>query len=157
MKISIIQIDETDEKWISEGILKYTTRLDRYLKLEIKTIKISKATRQKSIQEQKNEEGKKIISLLEPGDFVILLDENGDSFNSKEFAETIRHHQNYQRKNLFFIIGGPYGFSNEVYNRAEKKMQLSQMTFSHQMIRPFFFEQLYRAFTILKGEKYHHD
>ena len=157
MKIKLIQIDPTDESWIIEGIEKYMKRIERYSKFEIQTLKVSKNIRQKTIPEQKSEEGKLLIKSISDMDYKILLDEKGRSFPSSGFANYLQNLQSYQRKNIVFIIGGPFGFSEEVYKIADDKIQLSEMTFSHQMIRVFFLEQIYRAFTIQKGEKYHHE
>jgi 23S rRNA (pseudouridine1915-N3)-methyltransferase len=106
--------------------------------------------------QQKQKEGELILSKVNSGDFLILLDENGKSYNSIEFSEALQKHMNSGIKNLVFVIGGPYGFSESVYQNAKGKISLSKMTFSHQMIRLFFTEQLYRAFTILRNEPYHH-
>lgn len=156
MKILLIQIDKTQDSYLSEGIDIYTKRLKNYTALDIATINVPKSTRQRSINEQKVEEGKLIFSQILSDDFLVLLDENGTEFNSEGFSKFILQKQNASVKRLVFLIGGPFGFSEEIYKRANYKMALSQLTFSHQMVRLFFLEQLYRAFTILKGEKYHH-
>lgn len=157
MKITLLQIDETDDTWVKDGSDKFAKRISRYLKLETKTIKINKSIRQKSIDEQKLFEAKSILNYLLKDDFLILLDENGKSFNSIEFSTYLDDLKLNQRKNLVFLIGGPYGFSEEIYQRSNFQLSLSKMTFSHQMIRVFFLEQLYRACTISRGEKYHHE
>ena len=156
MKITLLQIDKTQDVYIENGLEIFHKRLRSYNPFETKTINVPKSIRQKSIDEQKREEGRMILSELQGEQFVVLLDENGKALNSEEFAIFIQNKLNTSVKNLVFIIGGPFGFSEEVYARANFKLALSKMTFSHQMVRLFFVEQLYRAFTILKGEKYHH-
>jgi 23S rRNA (pseudouridine1915-N3)-methyltransferase len=157
MRIILIQVDKTQDSYISEGIGVYTKRLKNYIQLDIQTINVPKAVRQRSVKEQKAEEAKLIMGLLLPEDVVVLLDENGKEFTSQEFATFIAQKQNTSVKRLIFLIGGPFGFDEVIYDRSNSKLALSQMTFSHQMVRLFFLEQLYRAYTILKGEKYHHD
>ena len=156
MKITLLQIDKTDEKWLNEGIEKYEKRLSHYINFETQTISITKTIRSKSIEEQKKEEGKILIKSLEKFDYIILLDEKGKSYTSENFSKYMEKLGNEARKNVVFVIGGPFGFSEEVCQLAHQKICLSEMTFSHQMVRLFFVEQLYRAFTIIKGEKYHH-
>lgn len=156
MKILLLQIDKTQDSYLIEGIDIYTKRLKSYTALEITTINVPKSIRQRTVNEQKTEEGKLIFSQILADDSLILLDENGTEFNSEGFSKFILQKQNASVKRLVFLIGGPFGFSEEIYNRANYKLSLSQMTFSHQLVRLFFMEQLYRAFTILKGEKYHH-
>jgi len=157
MKILLLQIDKTQEAWLSEGIEIYHKRVLNYTAFEIKTISMPKSVRQRSIPEQKAEEAKLILEAIAPEDQLVLLDERGKEFTSTEFATLIRQKQNASVKRLVFAIGGPFGFDQKVYDRANLKVSLSKMTFSHQMVRVFFMEQLYRAFTILKGEKYHHE
>ncbi len=156
MQILLIQIDKTQDSYLNEGTEIYAKRLKNYVLLSITTINIPKNTRQRSIIEQKTEEGKLIFSQILADDFLILLDEKGSEFTSQGFSKFILQKQNASVKRLVFLIGGPFGFAEEVYKRANYKIALSQLTFSHQMVRLFFMEQLYRAFTILKGEKYHH-
>ncbi len=156
MKITLLQIDRTDEKWLNEGIEKYEKRLSHYTGFETQTISIGKNIRSKSIGEQKKEEGRLLLKSLEKCDYIILLDEKGKNFTSESFSKHIEKLGNDARKNVAFVIGGPFGFSEEVYKAAHQKICLSEMTFSHQMVRLFFVEQLYRAFTIIRGEKYHH-
>lgn len=152
----MLQVDKTQDSYLSEGIDIYAKRLKNYTAFEINTINVPKAVRQRSVGEQKTEEGRLILGQLSGEDQVILLDENGKTFSSQEFSGFIARKQNASVKRLVFIIGGPFGFDQQVYNRANGSVSLSRMTFSHQMVRLFFTEQLYRAFTILKGEKYHH-
>lgn len=156
MKILLIQVDKTQEAWLGEGVEIYHRRLKNYAAYEVKTINMPKTLRQRSESEQKAGEAKELLALLKPEDQLVLLDERGKEFTSTGFAEFIAQRQNASVKRLVFAIGGPFGFDEAVYSRAAHKIALSQMTFSHQMVRLFFAEQLYRAFTILKGEKYHH-
>lgn len=157
MKILLLQIDKTQESYLTEGIEIYTKRLKNYCAFEVVTINVPKAVRQRSHNEQKQEEAKLILNTVLPEDQLVLLDEQGKEFSSVAFSNLIAQKQNASVKRLIFLIGGPFGFSDAVYKRANSKLSLSQMTFSHQMVRLFFVEQLYRAFTIIKGEKYHHE
>lgn len=156
MKILLLQVDKTQDAYITEGTDIYMKRLRNYAQLEVVTINVPKNVRQRSVNEQKTEEAKLILDQLSSDDHLVLLDENGKEYSSVEFSEFIAKKQNASVKRLVFMIGGPFGFSNKIYERANAKVSLSKMTFSHQMVRLFFTEQLYRAFTILKGEKYHH-
>ncbi|HTF81729.1 MAG TPA: 23S rRNA (pseudouridine(1915)-N(3))-methyltransferase RlmH, partial [Cytophagales bacterium] len=128
-----------------------------YTGFEIKIIPDLKNTAKLSQEQQKIEEGKLILKEVQNTDLVILLDEKGRSYTSVQFAKYLEQHMNNAVKNLVYVIGGPYGFSEEIYNRAQGKISLSTMTFSHQMVRLFFVEQIYRAYTIMKGEPYHHE
>lgn len=157
MKILLLQIDKTQDSYIAEGIEIYTKRLKNYCSFEMVTINVPKAVRQRSYNEQKMEEAKLILAAILPEDQLVLLDEKGKEYSSVQFSNFIAQKQNASVKRLVFLIGGPFGFSESVYNRANFKISLSQMTFSHQMVRLFFVEQLYRAYSILKGEKYHHE
>lgn len=157
MKILLLQIDKTQDSYIAEGIEIYTKRLKNYCSFEMVTINVPKAVRQRSYNEQKMEEAKLILAAISPEDQLVLLDEKGKEYSSVQFSNFIAQKQNTSVKRLVFLIGGPFGFSETVYNRANFKISLSQMTFSHQMVRLFFVEQLYRAYSILKGEKYHHE
>lgn len=154
MKIKLIVIGKTDEKYLQEGIQIYLNRLKHYILTEIMVINDVKMGVKQNTIVQKDQEGKLILAKLQSNDYVILLDENGKSFSSTEFAGFLQKRMN-SSLDIIFIIGGPYGFSEEMYKRANDKISLSSMTFSHQMIRLFFVEQLYRGFTIIKGEKYH--
>lgn len=156
MKIVLLQIDKTQDAYLEEGINIYSKRLKNYTSFEVKTINMPKSVRQRSIPEQKSEEAKKILEEISKEDHLILLDEKGKEYSSGSFADFIVRKNNASLKRAVFLIGGPFGFDSSVYERANEKMALSQMTFSHQMIRLFFTEQLYRAFTIIRGEKYHH-
>jgi 23S rRNA (pseudouridine1915-N3)-methyltransferase len=156
VKIRLLQIDKTQEPWLAQGIETYAGRLGNYTRIEIHTINVPKDLRQRSFDEQKEGEAKLILKELNATDHLVLLDETGKQLNSVEFSKFLSAKQSASVKQLVFLIGGPFGFASKVYERANEKISLSRMTFSHQMVRVFFLEQLYRAFTILKGEKYHH-
>ncbi|MBF90771.1 MAG: 23S rRNA (pseudouridine(1915)-N(3))-methyltransferase RlmH [Flavobacteriales bacterium] len=157
MKILVLAIGKTDEQWVQEALLKYSKRLKYYLSFEFEVIPDLKNTKNLSEMQQKEKEGALILKKLNPTDKVFLLDEKGKEYRSVEFAKHLQQQMNSGVKRLVFIIGGPYGFSPELYAKEQRKLALSKMTFSHQMIRPFFVEQLYRAITILKNEPYHHE
>jgi 23S rRNA (pseudouridine1915-N3)-methyltransferase len=157
MKIKLIAIGKTDEKFLDEGIEKYLKRLKHYHTFEFSIIPDIKQGGKFTADNLKDAEGKLILQKIQEGDYVILLDEKGKEFTSGEFANFLQKKLNSVTTNLVFVIGGAFGFSPAVYERANDKMALSKMTFSHQMVRLFFIEQLYRGFTILRGEKYHHD
>jgi 23S rRNA (pseudouridine1915-N3)-methyltransferase len=157
MRIILLQIDKTQDSYLAEGIEVYAKRLKNYTSLEIQTIHVPKAIRQRSFNEQKTEEARLAFGHISPDDFLILLDDKGKEFTSLEFSKFIAQKQNASTKCLAFLIGGPFGFDQKIYDRADFKLSFSKMTFSHQMIRLFFVEQLYRAHSILKGEKYHHE
>ncbi len=157
MLVTFIQIDKTQDSYLNEGVSIYTKRLKNYCTLEIITINVPKNVRLRSEKEQKTEEAKLILKELKASDHLVLLDEKGKQQTSMEFSKFISQKQNAGIKRLVFLIGGPFGFANEVYERANFKLGLSHMTFSHQMVRLFFMEQLYRAYSILNGEKYHHE
>lgn len=157
MKITIITIGKTGAKYLQDGIEIYTKRISYYVPFEFKVLPDIKTTKSLTIDKQKELEGKQYLSFIQPGDVVVLLDEKGKEMTSREFSVYLDKKMVTVAKNLIFVIGGPYGFSQEMYNRANEKLSLSKMTFSHEMIRLFFVEQIYRAMTILKGEPYHHD
>ena len=156
MKIVFLVIGKTDEPYLETGISKYVKRLEHYVPFEMKVIPDIRNRKALSEEQQKKAEGEIIISQLSAGDDLILLDENGKTFSSIGFSQWIESRMNGGNKRMFFVIGGPYGFSQAVYQQVKAKISLSEMTFSHQMVRLIFVEQLYRAFTILKGEPYHH-
>lgn len=156
MNIKLLSIGKTDDPALQQLISMYSERLGHYSKFDFEVITDIKKKKNLSQGQQKLEEGKKIIDRLNSSDFVVLLDENGRNYSSEAFAEYLQKRFNSGMKQLIFVIGGPFGFSDEVYARADTKLSLSRMTFSHQMVRLFFVEQLYRAFTILKNEPYHH-
>nr|WP_042288964.1 23S rRNA (pseudouridine(1915)-N(3))-methyltransferase RlmH [Nonlabens ulvanivorans] len=157
MKITLLAVGKTDDSRIEELTHMYVERLKHYINFELEIIPDLKKTKNLSEDQQKNEEGKLILNKLEKSDFVTLLDERGKKLSSLQFAELINKRGVSGLKRLVFIIGGPYGFSNDVYERANSKLSLSDMTFSHQMVRLFATEQIYRAFTILRNEPYHHE
>ena len=157
MDVRLVTVGKTDVKWVKEGLDLYVSRLRHYVPfslVEIPQLKNVSALTQEQI---KDREGELVLKQLNPGDSVILLDEHGKEYRSVEWAEWIRQRLARGGKALVFVIGGAYGFSQAVYDRAEGKVSLSRMTFSHQMVRTIFAEQLYRAFTIIKGEPYHHE
>ena len=157
MKITLLTIGKTEDKYLIEGIDIYLKRLKHYIPFKIIEIPELKNTKNLSRDQQKIKEAELIFKNIQSTDYIILLDENGKELTSKNFSVYLNKKMVGGQQHLVFIIGGPYGFSEEVYTRSNDKLSFSQMTFSHQMIRLFFTEQLYRAFTILKGEPYHHD
>jgi 23S rRNA (pseudouridine1915-N3)-methyltransferase len=156
MNIRLLTIGKTDSKNLQLLIDEYQKRLSFYVKFDLEIIPDIKNVKNLSERQQKEKEGALILSKIGPTDYLVLLDENGKSFSSVDFAEEIQKKMNSGIKTLVFVIGGPYGFSAEVYEKAKGKIALSEMTFSHQMVRLFFTEQLYRAYTILRNEPYHH-
>ena len=156
MQIKLIAIGKTDNKSLINLIEDYKKRLCHYIRFEVELIPDLKNTKHLSEDQQKDKEGELILSKTQNSDILILLDENGKQMDSVAFSDYLQKHMNSGLKTLVFVIGGPYGFSDEMYNRANGKLGLSKMTFSHQMVRLFFIEQLYRGFTILKNEPYHH-
>ncbi|GAB5566089.1 MAG: 23S rRNA (pseudouridine(1915)-N(3))-methyltransferase RlmH [Winogradskyella sp.] len=156
MNIKLITIGKTDNKNLQSLIEDYVKRLSHYIKFEFDIIPDIKNTKHLSEYQQKEKEGELILSKTQNSDVLILLDENGKQMDSVAFAKYLQKHMNSGIKTLVFVIGGPYGFSDALYKRANGKLSLSKMTFSHQMVRLFFIEQLYRGFTILKNEPYHH-
>ncbi len=156
MTIKLLGIGKTDDKTLQNLTDVYVKRLQFYNKFEIELIPDIKKVKNLDENQQKIKEGVLILNKISASDFVVLLDENGKQMSSVGFSEFIQKRFNSGLKQVIFVIGGPYGFSEEVYNRADSKLSLSKMTFSHQMVRLFFTEQLYRAFTILKNEPYHH-
>ncbi len=156
MTIKLLGIGKTDDKTLQNLTDVYIKRLQFYNKFEIELIPDLKKVKNLDENQQKQKEGELILNKISTSDFVVLLDENGKQLSSVGFSEFIQKRFNSGLKQVIFVIGGPYGFSEEVYNRADTKISLSKMTFSHQMVRLFFTEQLYRAFTILKNEPYHH-
>ncbi len=156
MTITLIAIGKTDNKQLNALIEEYKKRLSFYVKFNFEVIPDIKNVKNLSEKQQKEKEGVLILKKMSSTDTLILLDENGKQFSSVHFSEYLQKQMNTGLKNLVFVIGGPYGFSEEIYKRAQGKISLSKMTFSHQMVRLFFIEQLYRGFTILKNEPYHH-
>jgi len=156
MKAILLLIGKTDEKYLNEGISKYKTRISRYMPFEMDIIPDLKNSKNLPETQQKQKEGELLLKKIQPGDFVVLLDENGKHRSSVDFASWLNSIFIMSYKRIVFIIGGPYGFSQDVYKTANSKISLSKMTYSHQMVRLIFTEQFYRAHTILKGEPYHH-
>ncbi len=157
MNIQLLVVAKTDEKYLQQGIDLYVKRLSHYVNFEMTVIPALKESKNLSPDDVKGREGVLIIKALEKTDCVILLDEHGMENTSKGFAQFLQKQMNSGIRRLTFVVGGAFGFSPDVYARANGKIALSQMTFSHQMVRLFFVEQLYRAFTILKNEPYHND
>lgn len=157
MKISFLLIGKTQIKYLQEGIAEYQKRLKHYHNFDIQIIPSLKKTKNLSTEIIKQKEGELLLQQFSAGDFIVLLDESGKTFTSMSFADYLQSLLNRHIRHLYFVVGGAYGFSDEVYARANAKLSLSRMTFSHQMVRLIFVEQLYRAFTILKGESYHHE
>lgn len=156
MKITLLLVGKTEEAYLREGISIYLNRLRHYIRIDFVEINELKNTRGMSQEQQKEKEAELILKKLLPIDQVILLDEKGTTLTSQQFADFLDKKALGSVNNLVFVVGGPYGFHESVYRRANDKISLSRMTFSHQMVRLFFAEQLYRAFTILRGEPYHH-
>jgi len=156
MNIKLLTIGKTDNKALQSLIDDYTKRLSFYIKFDLEIIPDIKNVKNLSESQQKEKEGELILDKLTSTDQLILLDENGTAFSSVGFSHYLQKKMNSGAKTLVFVIGGPYGFSDEVYQKAQGKISLSLMTFSHQMVRLFFIEQLYRGFTILRNEPYHH-
>lgn len=156
MTIKLIAIGKTDNKSLQTLMDDYQKRLGFYIKFEFEIIPDIKNSKNLSEDQQKQKEGEQILSRVTNSDILVLLDEGGKQMDSVGFSEYLQKHMNSGIKQLVFVIGGPYGFSPEVYDKSNGKLSLSKMTFSHQMIRLFFIEQLYRGFTILRNEPYHH-
>jgi 23S rRNA (pseudouridine1915-N3)-methyltransferase len=157
MKIALLQTGKTTDKHISEVADLYTNRIKKYSGFEILTLPELKNAANMPVPEQKVREGLKILSSINSDDYIILLDERGKEYRTVDFSMLLEKIFMFPKKRIVFIIGGPWGFSDEVYKRADLKMSLSQMTFPHQLVRLLFLEQLYRVFTIIKGDPYHHE
>ncbi len=153
MKINLLMLGKHDSIATEERVLNYEKRIKHYTSFSLQVLPASK---EQNINLYKEKEGVAVLSKLDKNDFLILLDEKGEEYTSEKFAAYIQKLQNQNKSNVVFLIGGAYGFSNDVYKRADAKIALSKLTFPHQLVRVIFMEQLYRAFTILKGEKYHH-
>lgn len=156
MKTILLLVGKTQNKNFQAGISDYSERITHYMPFEIRVIPELKNTRNLTEEQQKAREGELILKELQPADTVVLMDEHGKELRSVELARWLQGKQAISRR-LVFVIGGPYGFSPEVYARANEQLSLSKMTFSHQMVRLIMVEQLYRACTIIKGEPYHHE
>lgn len=157
MKITLLTVGKTDREWVRMGLEVYVSRLRHYIPFALVEIPELKNVSALSNAQIKAKEGEQILKSIRPSDDVILLDEHGKEYSSMEFAKVLQDKISYSGKDIVFIVGGAYGFSQEVYDRANSKISLSRMTFSHQMVRTIFAEQLYRAFTIIRGEPYHHE
>lgn len=157
MKITLLVVGKTTERYYTEAVEEYAGRLKHYLPFEMEVLPDLKQTKNLTFEQIREREGEMILKRLQPSDKVVLLDEKGKEFSSMQFAEYIEKQQHAVPKRLVFVIGGPYGFSPDVYGFAKERLSLSKMTFSHQMIRMVFVEQLYRAMTILSNEPYHHE
>ena len=157
MKVALLLVGKTVNKHFVELIDEYAGRVKHYIGFDIITIPELKNTKNLSTDQQKQQEGELILKQMQAGDYVVLLDEHGKELRSVEFSSYMEQKMQTVNKRLVFVIGGPYGFSQEVYGRANEKLSLSKMTFSHQMVRLIFVEQLYRAMTIMRGEPYHHE
>lgn len=157
MEIVLLSVGKISSSWIQQGIELYEKRIVRYIKFSSVIIPDIKNSKSLSIENIKEEEGKIICSNFNQSDYVVLMDEKGKEHTSRGFAEWVQKQMNTGRKRLVLVIGGPYGFSQEVYSRADSMIALSKMTFTHEMAKLLLSEQIYRAMTILKGEPYHHD
>lgn len=157
MKISLFVVGKTNHNYLSPGIDDYTKRINHYIPFNVQYIADAKNTKNLSQAQQKQAEGQNLLNAFDKSDYVVLLDERGKEFTSKDFSSFIEKKMQTVAKRLVFVVGGPYGFSEDVYQRANEKISLSKMTFPHDLIRLIFTEQLYRSFTIMNNEPYHHD
>ena len=157
MHLRLLTVGKTDISWVKDGLDNYTARLRHYVPFEVVEIPELKGVSALSQDQIRQREGALILKALRPGDELVLLDERGREYRSVEFAQMLQKRLSAGGRDLVFAIGGAYGFSPEVYARADDRLSLSKMTFSHQMVRTIFAEQLYRAFTIIRGEPYHHE
>jgi 23S rRNA (pseudouridine1915-N3)-methyltransferase len=157
MKITLLTVGKTDKDWVKQGLDIYVSRLKHYIPFSVVEIPELKNVSALSKDQIKTREGELILKNVRPTDDLILMDERGKQYTSVELARVLQDKISYIGKDIVFVIGGAYGFSEAVYNRADSKISLSKMTFSHQMVRAIFAEQIYRAFTIMRGEPYHHE
>ncbi len=157
MKITLLTVGETDRNWTRDGLETYSSRLRHYVPFTVKEIPELRNAASLSREQIQEKEGDLILKMLKPTDEVILLDERGKEFSSLEWAADLERRMALSGRDIVFVIGGAYGFSRKVYDRSDFRMSLSRMTFSHQMVRVIFTEQLYRAFTIMRGQPYHHE
>lgn len=157
MRLTLLTVGKTDIPWVREGLEMYVSRLEHYAPFSLKEIPELKGVSALTREQIRKKEGELILAQLKPADEVILLDEHGREYRSVEFAEWLGRRMAGSGRDLVFVVGGAYGFSEAVYARAAGKLSLSKMTWSHQLVRTIFAEQLYRAFTILRGEPYHHE
>ncbi|MBN2667212.1 MAG: 23S rRNA (pseudouridine(1915)-N(3))-methyltransferase RlmH [Bacteroidales bacterium] len=157
MKIVLLQTGKTTERYLTEGLTNYEERIKRYSSFETITLPDIKGTRNMPEEEQKAKEGARMLRVFREDDFIVILDDKGREFSTTEFSSWLERSLMIQKKRILFIIGGPWGFADEIRRKADLTMSLSRMTFSHQMVRLLFLEQLYRAFTVIRGEPYHHE
>ncbi len=157
MKITLAVIGKTEVGFVRQGIDEYVKRLQHYVSFNIQYIGDIKGTRNMSEEQQKVAEGRQLLASLEPSDYIVLLDEHGTERTSMDYSQWLQRRMASGCKRLVFVVGGPYGFSKEVYDRSNEMISLSKMTFPHELVRLIFVEQLYRAFTILRHEPYHHE
>lgn len=157
MKITLLTVGKTDKDWVRQGMDIYISRLKHYIPFSVVEIPELKNVSSLTKDQIKTREGELILKNVRPADDMILMDERGKQYTSVELAKVIQDKISYAGKDMVFVIGGAYGFSEAVYRRADSKISLSKMTFSHQMVRAIFVEQIYRAFTIMRGEPYHHE
>lgn len=157
MKVRVLFTGKTAEAWIRQGISKYADRIRHYVPFSLEELPDLKQTASLSEEQVKQREGETLLKALHAGDYLVLLDEHGGDFSSLDWARNLERKSARLLKDLVFVVGGPYGFSQAVHERADEHLSLSRMTFSHQLVRVVFLEQLYRALTIIKGEPYHHE
>lgn len=157
MEINVLSIGKISSPWIQQGISLYEARIGNYIKFSSVILPDIKNAKTLNKDQIKEEEGKQILSKILPSDYLVIMDERGKEFTSREFSDWIQKQMNSGRKRMVMVIGGPFGFSEAVYNRADVKIALSKMTFTHEMAKLLLTEQIYRSMTILKGEPYHHD
>jgi 23S rRNA (pseudouridine1915-N3)-methyltransferase len=157
MKIVLLQTGKTTERYISQGVNDFSLRIRKYIPFEIITTPDLKKNRNLPVKEQKIKEGKFILQVITGDDYMIALDEKGTEFSTQQFADHLSKIFQLSKKRIVFAVGGPWGFSDDVYSRADTTMALSRLTFSHQLVRLLFAEQLYRALTVIKGDPYHHN
>ncbi len=157
MEIELLTIGKTSIRFVEDGIAEYSRRLKHYIPYSIKSLPDVKNASKMDQAKQKDAEGEKIFDVISNSDFVVLLDERGKQYSSIEFSAFLEKQMISGRRKVIFVVGGPYGFSKPVYDRADSLLSLSKMTFNHEMVRLFFTEQIYRAMTILRGEPYHHE
>jgi 23S rRNA (pseudouridine1915-N3)-methyltransferase len=157
MKIALLQVGKTSERYLAEGIATFEERVRKYSAFEIFTIPDLRNTRNMPARQLKTKEGEKILKFFNKDDYIVILEEKGKEFSTIEFSSWLEKMFLTQKKRIVFVIGGAWGFSEEVLAMADMRLSLSRLTFSHQMVRLLFMEQLYRAFTVIKGEPYHHE
>lgn len=157
MKITLLTMGRTDIPWVREGLETYRSRLVHYVPFEVVELPELKNVSALSHEQIKEREGEMLLKCMKPSDDVVLMDEHGREYRSVEFSRALQDKMSRSGRDIVFVIGGAYGFSEAVYSRADSKISLSRMTFSHQLVRTIFAEQLYRAFTIMRGEPYHHE